>query len=45
MNTTTTTTTTTTLALGRPSPITRRPPLDWAFAALVVAGTAYAFSR
>lgn len=38
-------TTTTTLTLGRPSLWARRQPLDWAFAALVIAGAAYAFRR
>jgi cytochrome c-type biogenesis protein CcsB len=38
-------TTTTTLALDRPRPFARRQPLDWAFAALVIAGAAYAFNR
>ncbi|MFZ5550615.1 MAG: c-type cytochrome biogenesis protein CcsB [Pseudomonadota bacterium] len=38
-------TTTTTLTLGRPSLWGRRQPLDWAFAALVIAGAAYAFRR
>jgi cytochrome c-type biogenesis protein CcsB len=43
--TTTATTTTTTLDLTRPSRLATRSAFDWAFAALVVAGAAYAFSR
>jgi cytochrome c-type biogenesis protein CcsB len=36
---------TTTLALDRPGWLSGRSPFDWAFAALVVAGTAFAFAR
>jgi cytochrome c-type biogenesis protein CcsB len=38
-------TTTTTLDLGRHSFVSRRDPLDWLFAALVIGGAAYAFRR
>ena len=38
-------TTTTTLDLGRQSLVGKRSTLDWVFAALVVAGAAYAFRR
>ncbi|WP_374568829.1 c-type cytochrome biogenesis protein CcsB [Ideonella sp.] len=38
-------TTTTTLDLGRQSLVSRRDPLDWLFAALVIGGAAYAFRR
>ncbi len=38
-------TTTTTLDLGRHSLVSRRGPLDWLFAALVIGGAAYAFRR
>jgi cytochrome c-type biogenesis protein CcsB len=36
---------TTTLTLGRPSLWSRRSPLDWAFAVLIVLGAGYAFNR